>query len=400
MLVAPMGQRTVHYSLCPYMNIHTFIISLSCLLGGITLSACHQDSAHETETAEHQDTTHDSNETELTDVQMQTIGLQTEVARRGEFSGVIHVSGEVEAPQAEERTVVATADGIVSFSSPFLLPGAQVGAGKVLVTLDAGKLQDGDSNEKARQEFESAQREYDRASELVKEQIISKRDFEQIRLRYELARTAYAGIAQHRAGGSIQVTSPMSGYVKQCMVRPGDYVTVGQPLFLLTQTKRIQLRADVPGGYNRLLPQIRTAHFRTAGSDTIYRLCDLEGRLATYARSLDSGSSYLPVTFSICNEGDILPGSYAEIWLLTTPRKDVFSVPMRSVIEEQGTNFLYIKEGKNHFRKVEVQLGQNDGIRVEVTAGLKDGNAVVTRGAYELKLASATSAIPAHNHEH
>ena len=35
-----------------------------------------------------------------------------------------------------------------------------------------------------------------------------------------------------------------------------------------------------------------------------------------------------------------------------------------------------------------------------VIAGIKAGNKVVTQGAYQVKLAGATNAIPAHSHEH
>ena len=45
-------------------------------------------------------------------------------------------------------------------------------------------------------------------------------------------------------------------------------------------------------------------------------------------------------------------------------------------------------------------LGESNGSRVEIKSGLKDGDHVVTRGAYQLKLASVTTMPEGHNHNH
>ena len=64
-------------------------------------------------------------------------------------------------------------------------------------------------------------------------------------------------------------------------------------------------------------------------------------------------------------------------------------------------------EGHEHkgeegvFEKREVKIGQTDGVRTEILSGLKTGECVVTVGAYQVKLAASSSAIPeGHNHNH
>jgi multidrug efflux pump subunit AcrA (membrane-fusion protein) len=51
------------------------------------------------------------------------------------------------------------------------------------------------------------------------------------------------------------------------------------------------------------------------------------------------------------------------------------------------------------YKKQEVTVGANDGINTEILSGIKTGDKVVSKGAYHVKLASASSAIP-HGHEH
>ena len=44
--------------------------------------------------------------------------------------------------------------------------------------------------------------------------------------------------------------------------------------------------------------------------------------------------------------------------------------------------------------------GADNGKSVQILTGVKAGDRVVTEGAYQVRLASASNAIPAHSHEH
>ena len=52
------------------------------------------------------------------------------------------------------------------------------------------------------------------------------------------------------------------------------------------------------------------------------------------------------------------------------------------------------------YRKQEVALGESDGVRVEILSGIHPGDNVVIKGAYSVRLASASNVIPAHTHNH
>jgi multidrug efflux pump subunit AcrA (membrane-fusion protein) len=46
------------------------------------------------------------------------------------------------------------------------------------------------------------------------------------------------------------------------------------------------------------------------------------------------------------------------------------------------------------YKKQEVMLGQNNGERVQILSGLKNGDKVVTKGVYQVKLAATSSVMP------
>jgi multidrug efflux pump subunit AcrA (membrane-fusion protein) len=56
-------------------------------------------------------------------------------------------------------------------------------------------------------------------------------------------------------------------------------------------------------------------------------------------------------------------------------------------------------EGEGFERRM-VQLGARDGDRIAVVGGLKSGDRVVTRGTYDIQLASAAKGLPAEGHVH
>ena len=127
---------------------------------------------------------------------------------------------------------------------------------------------------------------------------------------------------------------------------------------------------------------------------------DLNGRLLSYGKASGEGSYYLPVTFEFDNRGDIVPGSFVEIYLLSQPMEGVISVPRSALTEEQGSFYVYLQLDEECYRKQLVTLGVDNGERVQILSGLKPGDRLVVRGAYQVKLAGATNAIPAHSHEH
>ena len=65
-----------------------------------------------------------------------------------------------------------------------------------------------------------------------------------------------------------------------------------------------------------------------------------------------------------------------------------------------GVYSVFIRLDEEGYKKQEVKLGANNGAEVQILSGLKPGDTVVTQGAYQVKLASASNAIPAHTHNH
>lgn len=363
--------------------------------------ACTQQHNHEAEEAAHEAESHGghSDEIILTPEKAKAAGVMVETVTPGTFREVIPTSGQVLAAQGDENTLVAATAGVVSFSRT-VTEGMSVGRDVELLSVSAENLQDGDPVKRARIAYERAKGEYERAEKLIGERIVSEKEFNVLKENYENARIAYEALSPSKAGKGVAVKSPMAGYVKACFVKEGDYVTVGQPLLSVTQTRRLMLRAEVSERFYSRLHNIASANFQTPYDDKVYSLTDLKGRLLSFGKSSDGTSYYVPVTFEFDNRGDVIPGSFVEVYLLASERQNVLSVPVSALTEEQGLYFIYCQIDEECYRKQEVTVGANDGKRVEILSGLKGGEKVVTQGAIHVKLASASTAIPGHTHNH
>jgi membrane fusion protein, heavy metal efflux system len=200
--------------------------------------------------------------------------------------------------------------------------------------------------------------------------------------------------------GGKSLSSPINGFIKTIMVSEGQFVSAGQPLATLTKNRRLVLRADVSLKDADRISSIREANFTIIQNKLTYNTKNLNGRLLTIAKTTGDNTPYLPVHFQIDGRPGIIPGSFAEVYLKTLPIYNALAIPKSALVEEQGIFYAYVQTEGESFQKRELKLGANDGETVQVLSGLAEGERVVTKGAYQIKLSQAGGTMPAHGHEH
>ena len=106
------------------------------------------------------------------------------------------------------------------------------------------------------------------------------------------------------------------------------------------------------------------------------------------------------MTFEFDNKGDLIAGSYVNVYLKSSSSSRAISVPVGAVVEDQGVYYVFVQNDETSFLKREVKLGQSDGQRVLIKSGLNEGDVVVATGAIQVKLASVTAVPAGHTHSH
>lgn len=352
---------------------------------------------HEGHDHSHADHNH-GNEISFTKAQAKASGLEVVTVQPAEFSQVIKTFGQILSATGDEVTVPATTNGIVSFYKAGANEGTAVKTGEALAAISSRKMLDGDPMQKAEAAFQVAEKDFKRAEALIKDKLISEKEYNEIKLTYENARIAYAATSGKQTEKGTNVTAPISGYIKNRLVGEGEYVEAGQPLYTITQNRKLQLRADVSESHYKDLATVYSANFKTPYSETTYQLSDMNGRLVSFGKSAGN-NFYIPVLFEFDNVGEVLPGAYTEVYLLGKPLKEVISIPASSLTEEQGLYYVYVQQHEESYEKREVKTGVSDGKNVVISSGLKAGEKVVSHGAYHIKLSTASASIP-HGHSH
>ena len=380
-------------------------LAMALIVGGCAEKAAHEEHEHDhemhhEEEEAHAHEAHGAGEVVFKKQDAEAIGLQTQTVQPGVFSEVIKTSGQIQSAQGSETVLVATVPGVVTLGDTRFVDGTAVRKGQPVLSLASNTLSDGDVAIRIKNAYQTAKQEFERMEQLIGDKIVSQKEYEQARLAYENAKVAYDAIQGKQSVRGVAVTAPMNGFLKNILVKEGDYVTVGQPLATISQNNRLLLRADVSEKNYARLPMIRSAHFKTPYDDKVYKLDELDGRLLSYGKSSGNNSFYIPVLFEFDNKGAVIAGSYVEVYLLGKPMEQVLSVPTSALVEEQGLYCVYLRLDEDCYKKQYVTLGADNGEAVQILSGLKTGDEVVTKGAYQIKLASASNAIPAHTHHH
>lgn len=283
-----------------------------------------------------------SDEIILPKAKAEAAGVKVSVIEPAPFQQVIKTSGQVLAAQGDESVAVATVAGVVSFRGK-VTEGMSVGSGTPLVTISSKNIADGDPVQRARIAYEVSKKEYERMKDLVKNKIVSDKDFAQAEQSYENARLSYEALSKNHSAIGQNITAPIAGYVKSILVKEGDYVTIGQPLVSVTQNRRLFLRAEVSEKYYPYLRTISSANFQTPYNNQVYELKALNGKLLSFGKAAGDNSFYVPVTFEFDNKGEVIPGSFVEVFLLSSAMENVISLPRTALTEEQGIFFIYLQ---------------------------------------------------------
>ncbi|KAB2871810.1 MAG: efflux RND transporter periplasmic adaptor subunit [Bacteroidales bacterium] len=315
------------------------------------------------------------------------------------FGQVIKTTAKVVPAASDELIITAKAKGVVQMSTGAVLAGTIVKSGSALFTIGATGIADENSAvvyTEAKNNYEKAKADYNRAQELAKDKIISDKDLQQYKVDYENAKVHFESISSNYNVSGFAVKSSIDGFVSQVYVSNGQFVEVGQPLVSIIKNKNIYLKADVQAKYASVLGAIKSANIRVLPNKTAFTLEELNGKVVSFGKSTEADGFLVPVTLQVENNGSFVSGSFAEVYLKTETSKQALTIPTSAILEEQGTFTVLVQINPELFEKREVKVGATDGLRTEILSGISATDRVATKGAILVKLAQASGALDPH----
>ncbi|MFH0757701.1 MAG: efflux RND transporter periplasmic adaptor subunit [Bacteroidota bacterium] len=319
------------------------------------------------------------------------------------ISMVIHTSGELISPPGKIKRIRANIGGIVSFADKTLVQGSDVTHGQHLFTLSGKSLPDNNFQLQLQQSANSLEKSrnvYLRHQRLFTQGVVSEKQYQESKSAYAADSLQYYNLAVLASEEGLKVYAPVTGSIHELEVREGDYVETGQGMATISSDRILLLRADLPQQYHAMAGDIHTANFRTAYSREVWSIDAFRGRHLTTGRSVAENDHYLPIYFELENDGRLLEGAFAEIYLKSDAVSVKTAIPVDALLEEQGTHYVYVQLSGETYSKRRVSTGASDGRTIEITDGLAPGERIVSRGAILVKAASAVTGVVGHGHAH
>lgn len=180
----------------------------------------------------------------------------------------------------------------------------------------------------------------------------------------------------------IPIKSPAAGTLLTKNVTPGTVVQASGDLFVVSDLSSLWMIAAVAEDY---LPNLR-AGMPVAVYVQAYPNEPFRGRIGKVGEELDPTTRTVRVRVELPNQGGRLkPEMYATAEIELGGSEPAVFVPQDALQEVSGEMVVFVRHGEGRYEVRPVRPGRVlEGLQ-EITQGLKGGEAVATRGCFQLK---------------
>lgn len=347
----------------------------------------------------------------FTKEQQWTVDFMVETAVKRSLSSSFVSMGELIPASNAEFTASSPLSGVISSHKSLPYIGKRVLKGEAIAAIEPPVQQQGGAGQltasyaEARNRLLLARNEHERAKRLYEAKAVPKRRLEEAELALNTAiavieplEKAMKEIENRTSENRLIIKAPISGTVVEVMTSNGKFVDAGHPVLKIVNTSVIWLKANIPATDIGRIKKTDAAVFTIAGIEGEFKT----SRLVTVSDMVEMKNRTVPVIFEINNpKGMFKIGMFADVSIKTGQSENVITLPEEALFEDEGRYFVFVQLSGEAFERREVKTGIKDRGYVHITEGIMEGELVVTKGGYYVKLASLSSKLPqAHGHDH
>lgn len=329
----------------------------------------------------------------LTNAQMKNAHIETGKIEQKQLSSILKVNGRIDVPPQNMVSVSVPLGGYLK--STKLLPGLHVNKYQVIAVVEDNQyiqLQQDYLTAKAQLGFHEA--EYNRQKELNASKASSDKVFEQAKATYETQKILIRSLEEklkliglnpkslneNNISKSIQVYSPIDGFVSKVNANIGKYAVPGDVLFELVNPADIHLNLRI---FEKDLDKIfigqKVASYTNNNPGKKY-----SGDIILISKDVaPDGTTEVHCHFDNYDKS-LFPGMYmnAEIELKNNLQN---VLPEEATVSFEGRKYLFENTGENKFEMIEIETGESEnGFTETISKADLTGKEIVTRGAYTL----------------
>ncbi|MCQ6959261.1 efflux RND transporter periplasmic adaptor subunit [Mucilaginibacter aquariorum] len=365
------------------------IIYLSTLI--VLLSACGEKKP----AAENAEQAINPNIVTLTDAQLKNAAIATGKIGQKEISSVLKLNGKIDVPPQNMVSISVPLGGYLK--STKLLPGMHVNKGEAIAIIeDQQYIQLQQDYLTAKAKIGYLENEYTRQKDLNQSKASSDKVFQQAEAEYRSQQVLMSSLAEKlqliginvlnisasKISRSVNIYSPINGFVSKVNVNIGKYVSPTEVLFELVNPTDIHLALKV---YEKDLDKLYIGQKLLAYTNN-EPTKKHAGEILLIGRDLSADRNADVHCHFETYDKTLVPGTYmnAEIQVKNTK---AYGIANEAIVQFEGKQYIYKVIGNHQFEMTAINTGESENGFTEIVSLSNDmtSNSVfVTQGAYSL----------------
>lgn len=365
------------------------IIYLSAIL--LTLSAC----GRKDPPAESTNKAINPNAVTLTVAQLKNAGIATDKIRQKNISSLLKLNGKIDVPPQNMVSISVPLGGYLKNTK--LLPGMHVNKGEAIAVIeDQQYIQIQQDYLTAKARISYLENEYNRQKDLNQNKASSDKVFQQAEAEFRSQEVLISALAEKlqliginvrhisaaNISRSVNIYSPITGFVSKVNVNIGKYVSPTEVLFELINPTDIHLALKV---YEKDLDKLYIGQKLVAYTNN-EPAKKHDGAILLIGRDLSADRNADVHCHFEAYDKTLVPGTYmnAEIEVKSSTTS---AIANEAIVQFEGKQFIYKVIGNRQFEMIPVRTGESENGFTEILSPTSDmaSNAVfVTKGAYSL----------------
>jgi cobalt-zinc-cadmium efflux system membrane fusion protein len=328
----------------------------------------------------------------LSDAQIKNASIAVGRMQELEMASLMKVNGKVDVPPQNMVSISVPLGGYLKTSK--LLPGMHVNKGEVVAVMEDQQyiqLQQDFLMAKVKQVM--LEKEFARQKELNASQATSDKMLQQSESDYKTQKILVSALAQklqlaginpntlneNNISKSVNIYSPIDGYVTRVNVNIGKYISPTEIMFELVNPTDIHLALKIfEKDLSKLFIGQPLIAYTNNNPDKKY---DCEVLLI--GKDLNAeGYTDVHCHFETYDKV-LIPGTYMNAQIKVKNRKAT-TLPADAVVRYEGKHFAFKEVGKQKYLLTEVNIGETENGFTEIILTQKDPANFVTKGAYTL----------------
>jgi len=182
-----------------------------------------------------------------------------------------------------------------------------------------------------------------------------------------------------RVDRRVVIRAPIAGTIVDRKIGPGQYIKpdAPDPLFLISDLATLWILADVYESDVALIHVGEPVEVKVPA----YPARIFPAHISFVSPTVDPTTRTVRVRCLVQNsQGLLKPDMFATIKIGAAAQQSVPVVPASAVVSEGDSSLVFVEEGNGRFRRRQVQVGQEIGLKVAIASGLSVSERIATRG--------------------